>query len=186
MRIRKDQALVAGAIASAVLAFTFGVWLPESRALRELDARIAAAQAELGPDFLEPTSMDRQQREVDEMRDRLESADRYVPDSPDLASVLRSLTEAVESRGVRGQQFRTSPTRRHRRYCEVPIELEFSDTFLSAYAVLEEIERMPRLVRVDALSFRATSREPAADAPTPTSATFRLSSFYTEPQEPKR
>ena len=177
MSIDKSQWIVAGAVLSLLAVFVLGVWMPENRKLKHHEQRIARAQEELGPDYLEPAMMDQRLNEVETLRQELDATTRTVPDRPGLASVLRSLTQAVESQGVTGQVLQVRETRQHPGYAELPLSLEFEDSFAAAYAVLREVESLPRLVRLEALNLRVVER--GADSPPVTQASLRLSSFYT-------
>lgn len=183
MQNDKSQWIMIGSIAAITAAFTLGVWLPESRKHAGYQERITQAQEELGPSFFEPALMDERVSEVEALKDELNSSARYVPNRSELASVLRSLTEAVESQGVSDQSFQTRETKRHKHYSELPLSLEFEDTFKASYGVLRQIESLPRLVRVDAVNLRVLDRDgPEQSAPV-MQASLRLSSFYTGQEE---
>ncbi|MEM8737217.1 MAG: type 4a pilus biogenesis protein PilO [Planctomycetota bacterium] len=184
MSIKRDYVVVAAVIGLLIVSFVVGVWLPENKKLKQYQERIAAAELAMGPDFLAPTALDRQQTEIRQLKQELESTKQSIPDSADLAAVLRSVTGAVEAEGVLGQDFQTSAPRHYQKYSEFPIEIDFRETFNTARAVLERIESLPRLVRVDALSFRMSRPEDGqADAAPQMAVTYRLSSFYTASSE---
>ncbi|MBB6430031.1 type 4a pilus biogenesis protein PilO [Algisphaera agarilytica] len=183
MQIDKSQWMVMGAIGFMLAAFALGVWLPESKKVAGYQERIASAEEELGPSFFEPAMMDQRVNEVEALKQELSNATRYVPNRPELASVLRSLSQAVESQGVSEQSLQTRETRRHLHYSEIPLTLEFEDTFTASYGVLEQIESLPRLVRVDAMNMRVLDRDGSEQTSPVMQTTLRLSSFYTGAEE---
>lgn len=183
MQNDKSQWIVIGSIAAMTAAFTLGVWLPENRKIAGYQERITAAQEQLGPSFFEPGMMDERMQEVEKLKEELKSSARYVPEQPELASVLKSLTKAVESQGVSEQRFQTREAKTYKHYTELPLSLEFEDTFASSYGVLQEIEALPRLVRVDALNLRVLDRDGPDLAAPLMQASMRLSSFYTDGEE---
>jgi len=184
MRIEKDHWIVSGVIALLFVAFGLGVWMPNSQRLASYRDRIAEAQEKLGPNFNQPAAMADRQAEVAQLRQQVNSSDRYVPDGPELASVLRSLAEAVETQGISEQAFQSQQTREFKHYSEAPVEIEFESGFAAAYSVLEQIETMPRLVRVDALSLRVSNPNHGEAVQKPrVQVSYRLSSFFTGRQE---
>lgn len=183
MQNNQSQYVVIGVIAVITGAFALGVWLPESKKLKGYQQRIVGAQEELGPSFFEPAMMDERVSEVEALKEELHSSTRFVPDGPELASVLRSLTESVESQGVQGQTLQTREAKQHKHYAELPLSLEFEDEFTSAYGVLQQIESLPRLVRVEAMNLRVLDRGEAPQGAPLMQASLRLSSFYTGREE---
>ncbi|MEM1381887.1 MAG: type 4a pilus biogenesis protein PilO [Pseudomonadota bacterium] len=179
MQNDKSQWIVISVIATMTAAFTLGVWLPESRKQAGYQERITQAQEQLGPSFFDPAMVDQRVSEVEALKDELASSARSVPTRPELASVLRSLTQAVESQGVSDQRFQTRENKRYKHYAELPLSMEFEDTFAACYGVLRQVETLPRLVRVDALNLRVLDREHSASAAPVMQASLRLSSFYT-------
>ncbi|MEM9420229.1 MAG: type 4a pilus biogenesis protein PilO [Planctomycetota bacterium] len=183
MQIDKSQWVVIGSIFLMVAAFTLGVWLPESKKIAAYQERIAHAEEELGPSFFKPALMDERANEVQALKQELNSSTRHVPNRPELASVLKSLTEAVESQEVSGQSLQTRDTRSHRHYSEIPLSLEFEDTFAASYGILQRIESLPRLVRVDAMNMRVLNRDETEHSSPVMQTSLRLSSFYTGREE---
>ncbi|MEM9883751.1 MAG: type 4a pilus biogenesis protein PilO [Planctomycetota bacterium] len=179
--VKKIDWVVAGVLLLMIGGFVVGVWLPEGKRKASYAARIAEAETALGPRDVGPATMARRERQIEALQAKLDDSERTVPHRPDLAAVLRSLTEAVEAEGVVGQRFELGEPAAHRHYTEVPIELEFERGFPSAFAVLRRIETLPRLVRVDALNLRLLD-DGEAGGPR-TAATLRLSSFYTADEE---
>lgn len=186
MLMNKANGVVACCIAGLSVAFGLGVWLPESRNLASYQERIVAAQEALGPSAFQPAMVDKKLNEVEKLRNELESAERYVPHGPELASVMRSLTQAVEAEGVGGQHFKTMETASYKHYTVMPVELEFEDSFAAAYGVLERIETMPRLVRVESLNLRLLDEDNAKTTAPRMQASMRLSGFHTGQQEARQ
>jgi len=179
----KSQWIVFGLIAVLVAVFSLGVWLPESRKLAGYQERIVTAQEQLGPSFFEPAMMDKRMTEVQALKDEISSSARYVPERSELAPVLRALTEAVESRGVDNQRFQARESKHYKHYAELPLSLEFEDTFDVVYGVLQEIESLPRLVRLEAMSLRVLDRDRKQEISPVMQASLRLNSFYTAREE---
>ena len=187
MQIDRNQWIVFGIIAAMTLAFVLGVWMPESRSIRQSRERIRNAEVSLGPNFNQPTALAERQRSVDLLRDQLAASDRHVPQGPEIAKLLLSLAEATQASGVVDPQTQTSESRHHLLFSEMPVEIEAGGDFASIYRLLSSVESMPRLVRVDALNLRRARRvvgDAASDTPT-MRMSMRVNSFYTPAEEVK-
>ena len=182
MPIEKDQWIVFGLVAGLSLAFVFAVWMPENRKLQGYQERIQAAEEALGPNFNQPAALAARIDEVDALEERVESSERFVSADPELAALLRSLTEVAQGQHVSDRELNTKPSRHFKHYSEIPVELEMRSSFDAAYGLLEAVETMPRVVRVDALSLRLAHQDSARKKPQ-MQAKFHLSGFYTERQE---
>lgn len=182
MSIERNQWIVASVIAGLVLVFIFAVWVPESRKLARYQERIEAAELALGPNFNQPAVLATRMQEVEELQARMDSSDRYIAADPDLAELVRSLTEAAKANQVRDQEFSIKTNRDYKQYSEIPVELETRGSFDAVYGLIEAIEMMPRVVRIDGLSLRTVGRGSQRVQPE-MEATFRMSGFFTERQE---
>ena len=182
MQIEKDHLVVAAILCGLFAAFGLGVWWPEQSKMKAYSERITAAEEQLGPNFNQPVAIANRETEIEELREKVDSSSRYVPQQADLASVMRSLTEAVKLRGIDEQAFRTQEVREFKFYSEVPVELELEGGFDSVFSVLEVVETMPRLVRVDALSLRVQPSRNHFRTEPKIKASYRLSSFFTGDQ----
>ncbi len=176
MPIEKDQAITLGTIAALAVAFCLFVWMPARSENRGYAERIEAARATLDTGPGDGGALTERDRAVKDLQLRVNGQDRYVPETAELASVLRSLTEAVRGRGVNEHELETLETTDYARYSVIPARLAFHGGFGEAFGVLQDIETMPRLIRVDRLEFRAGSGHGSA---TPTlDSSMRLSTFH--------
>lgn len=182
MRIKKNHWITAGCLAGVLLAFGLGVWLPETRKQAEYRERIDAAQETLGPNFNQPAALASRVQEVEALEEHVGSSRRIIAAQPDVADLLRSLSEAGRDLDIRDQDLNTQPDRHHKHCSEIPVELGFSGSFNAIYSLLEKVETMPRLVRADALSLRLPGRDDPTASPQ-IRATLRLTGFYTDRPE---
>ena len=186
MRVEKSYIVVLAAAATMLGGFGLGVWLPENRRAEAMRNRIATAEEKLGPNFNQPTALIERQERLASMREQLASHDRQIPVGDDLASLLRSLAQAIADQGLDKQEVKTGDARHHRHFSEVPVELDLEGDFESIYALLDDIESMPRLTRIDALNLRVQpdTQERALASPS-IRASLRLVSFFTPEPEPQ-
>lgn len=183
MRIEKDQLLTLSAIAAMFGLFTFFVWMPSRASTEGYKDRIAEVQAVLGPNMKDPHLLADRSREVQELRDKVNSDERQVPDQPRLAEFLRSLTEVAQERLVSRPELETLETKRFERYNVIPAQLQCRGSFVATYQVLRDIEKLPRLVRVDELHLRI---DRSRDSNNVVSSTFQLSTFYASEDEAEK
>lgn len=177
MSIEKDQTLTLAMIVVLAVLFSIIVWLPEHRRIKEYNQRIEAARQTLGPDFDETNLVTTRDGEVQRLRDRVSGSDRYIPARPDIASLIRDVTTCAKSEGIEKQQLETLQNKAYKQYNVIPVHLECTGDFPSLHALLSNIENMRRLVRVESLNLRL---RPSADGGDQVTATFRLSTFFTD------
>ncbi|MFW6059170.1 MAG: type 4a pilus biogenesis protein PilO [Phycisphaeraceae bacterium] len=166
----KRLALVA--VLAVVLAV--GVWLPAHHRRVALQERIAEARRELGRDLVDTRNLPELHRRVRKLHATLEGAQRYVPQEDEQDQLLRDLTEAMRAHAVVDPELVVHETRELAGYSVVPMRIEFRSSFPAAFGVLQRIESMSRLVRVDEFQLEPVRKE---RADSPLRVTLKLSTF---------
>lgn len=194
MHIDKSHLITLGVVAVLIAGFCLGVWLPESRRVSTYRDRIAAAEEKLGPNFNQPTALTQRQSHLQSLREQLREEERIIPESAEIAALLRELSQAIADQDLDRQEVQTRTALHHLHYSEIPVELDLEGGFPSVYGLIDHVESMSRLTRVDALNLRVQTETPAATAtavggsepiPSPAvRASMRLASFFTPPSEP--
>jgi len=157
--------------------FGVGLWLPAHNERAALRERITEARHELGMDLSDTDKLPVLHQRVSRLRQTLEGSQRYVPREDELDHLLRDLTSAMQAHHAVEPEVVTRRTRRFSRYSVVPLTLRFRGSFTEAFGVLDRIESMSRLVRIDELSMEPTD-EQSADAPL--TVTIELSTFFAQ------
>lgn len=178
MWISKQQAILGSVLGIITLVFTLGVWWPQMRELSEQRTRIDVAQEKLGPTFNQAASVSSREHDVVALREALDASSRYVPREQELAELLRSLTQAVQDQGLTEQQVEAREVRQYKNYGVIPADLQISGSFDAVYSVIEAIENLPRLVRLDAMNLRVAEPRRGEAATGQVHASLRLSTFF--------
>lgn len=172
--IERDQWKFLTVLGVLLLAFGIGIYLPAYYQRSKIHERIDAAKAELGIDPAALAGLNRYHTRVIALREEVSGAQRYVPQVEEIASVLRGLTQSLDAHDTAQPEVLTGAARRFADYSVVPVSLRFEAPFPAAFGVLDRIESMPRLIRIDELHFQADARR--LDAPM--SVQLELSTFF--------
>lgn len=159
MHLDKDLLKSSALIVVMIAGYIFGVWVPRDVKDGRLQDRVAKAKAELAqvnarvedPALLRD-QVARLQRESDE-----EGA--FVPETHEMASLLRSLSQRLATRGVQDQSLQTKPIVRGAKYEVIPVSLTFRARSRDVFDVLREVESMNRLIRVTLLEVERDESE---------------------------
>lgn len=179
MRIEKDQMLTVGIVLALGVLFAFAVWMPASQQDRKLEQRIDAAKDELGMTAVAKDEFVRLNDRVSQLRRVVRGAQRYVPANDEIAEVVRGINMALRTHDVTEQEMIARQAKRYADFAEIPLSVEFESSFPVVFGALEQIESMPRLIRVDRLSLMSFPDEPAR----PLEVQMQMSTFYTRAGE---
>lgn len=179
MRLESDQIKTAVVIGVLVLGFGLGLWLPQNRAKARLQDRIDKARKELTLEPVGVRELGDLATEVHHLETAVNGSQQVVPESGELADLLRSLSHRLEAEKTVQQEVQTQPIIHAAEYSVIPIKLNFGGTFAGTYDFVRHIEAMRRLVRIDVLELRGDPASPTD----PLSVHVELSAFFTTPQE---
>jgi len=155
MSIDRKQIKLMGIMLSVMLVLGVGPLAYNYFAEKSLDARIVLAKESLGIERGSAEDLSSLHYRVQELEDALNNRQHYVPDTPEIAKVLRSLTDALVRYQVQDQAIETRPNKSYLNYSAIPLSIRFEADFLSTYAAIREIESMSRLIRIDRLNIRS-------------------------------
>lgn len=180
--IERDQWKFVAVLSVLLMGFGIGIYLPAHYQRAKIQKRIDIAKAELGLDPAAAANMSRYHTRVVALREEVSGAQRYVPRVEEIASVLRGLTRSLDAYEASQPEVLTREAREYADYSVVPVSLRFDGSFPAAFGVLDRIESMPRLIRIDELHFQADPKH--LDAPM--SVRLELSTFYSTGDEGSR
>jgi Tfp pilus assembly protein PilO len=169
--IRRRLALL-GAV---TLLLGAAIWLPEHLARGELRHSIEKDRYALGINPGVATGLGQWYEQVVALRSEISGAQQYVPEEDELADVLRGVTEALRRDGVSDPELVTRPVEHYVNYSVIPAGVQVTATFPSMFEVLSELERMPRLIRIDRLEM-----ELSRDDPRQLEVALDLSTFFSK------
>lgn len=179
MWIEKDQWLTVGVVLALGALFAFAVWMPARERSAELDRRISQARDELGMTAVARDELTRLNNRVVELRQVVQGAQRYVPATDEIAQVVRGINEALRKQGVTEQEMIARPSQRFADYSEIPLTVEYQASFPDVFGALQQIESMPRLIRLDRLQLRSFPEAPAQ----PLEVHMQMTTFYSRQAE---
>lgn len=165
------------AVAAGVMVVLMAVlWLPGALERRELSQRIEQAEQSLQGELADVQLLGPLSEQVAELHTTIAEAPHHVPPRDELDELLRGLTEALEAFDLQQQEIVTDRTQRHDDHSVSRVRVRFEGGFPATYGVLQQIESMPRLVRIDRVSFEPAS----SDIGGPLRVDIELSSFFTD------
>jgi hypothetical protein len=145
------------------------VW-PTHGQTRELRHQEAALQRRLDNLHLMTAQVEQFGRELSDARRAIETELKHVPESPDVAELMRRLSLPVDGASVHDQTFTAGlsgeavgpdlPTH------VLPLTVDMQATFDAVFDVLRRAERMDRLVRVSAVRLSVNREKPPATSGT--------------------
>jgi hypothetical protein len=176
---------ILGGIGAVLLGAAVLVW-PNMRATHEAEARIAELRKKIVFREAHAERVDRVAEELEVVRAQVDDDLRFIPESPDIAQLMRVLSLPVDGRTVLDQTFTAGSG------TEAAVGSDFSElatlltvemqaTFDSTFALLRAAELMDRLVRVSSVHL-VTDRTAGDDDQMPMlSASIGLEVIYDPP-----
>lgn len=162
MRLGFDKPSVVwvGVVAAAAAAFVFFVSRPRMQQLHELKKQIEIEHEEWAADSGAVQSVAEAQRRLQTLQQRTAAFDQHVPDQELLGSFLQELARAAESRELRPDAIEPGKPIRSAEVVALPIAFKVKGSFPAVFALVQDIERMSRLVRFDRLTAKAEPTRP--------------------------
>ncbi len=161
-------------LAVLFVAFGMGLWWPAHNERQELQQRIDAARLKLDRNYAGASELPMLHRRVMQLGKTLEGAQRYVPQKDELDHLLRDLTTAMQTHHVKNAELVTSETKAFAGYSLVPMALQFEASFPQVFGVLDRVESMSRLVRIDELEVEPKDKAEGS----PLTVKIKLSTFF--------
>ncbi len=178
MFINRDQGLTLAIVAGLISVAVFGMWLPKRMKEAGLHDRAKAAKSELVDVKKVVAQREPLVEEVLRLETEVSSVRRYVPESRELASLLRELSLRLEKHQVLDQSIQTAPVQSGVEYEVIPVVVRFRGKPMAVYSAIREIESMRRLNRVTRLRItEGTDRDDRGKHESMLSVQMDLSTF---------
>jgi Tfp pilus assembly protein PilO len=160
MKLDKESLLWTGLILAGTCGFLALVTRPQAAKLQRASTRLTREKAdrEASPAMLE--AIDRLEGEVKTLSTETASFDAQLPTRDDLGAFLESLARRAEARGLRPQAVEPGKPVRSGGLAALPIGFTVQGSFASVHALIQDIEQMPRLTRVDRFEARMDEEQP--------------------------
>lgn len=160
MRVNQAKLKFAGILAFAAACFFALLWWPMVSSIKQVQAEIVQAEADLGLTRGRTDGLTQLAQRVDDLRAQAALNNKEIPDSAEMAAVLRQLSLQIERADLAGQGISTFDSEKRDEVIEVPVELTFSGRSPLVFSFVEQIEDMPRLVQVDSLQIATDPQDP--------------------------
>lgn len=157
MLIEKDQVRAMIILGVMTGIFGLGFWLPNRLHENRLNAELEDVKESLVVDKHDPEKLAVMVRQVGDLKALTQQSQKYVPQSDELADLLRQLSIELERQSVSGQEIQTGTIIHGQEYSVVPITLRFKGSFPAVFGFLQRIESMQRMIRVTKLDFDGDS-----------------------------
>ncbi len=162
-------------VLAMLVLFAGGVLVPYGFRDAALQRRIDTARSQLGIDGVDDAGLVRLYDEVQDLRTQIDGRGRYIPDEDRISLVLNDFSGLINAPGVTGQEIVTVAPGRYADYNILPVKIQFSAPFATAYDLVARIEQLSRVVRIDRLSIEAETDYPRQ----PLTVNLELSAFFT-------
>lgn len=151
MRVEKDQINTMIAIAVLCLAYVLAIWMPQRGRIAEARERLDAAEAALTSGQAGQVSLKQMSADLRELRQSVQNSTKRIPDQSDLPALLRELSGELEDLHVTDRTIQTQAVEKGDDFVVIPIRLTFRGSFAAAYAFMQRVESMDRLVHIGKL-----------------------------------
>lgn len=150
----------AAAILAGSAAFFLIVARPQTARARELRQTVRKERAEMAARFQLLEVLARIEKDVAALTAQTADFDQRIPGTPMLGGVLEELARMAQKEGLRLDTMEPGEPVRTGEVSALPISIEARGPFSGAHALLREIERMPRLTRIDRFASVADEEHP--------------------------
>ncbi|MEO0586500.1 MAG: type 4a pilus biogenesis protein PilO, partial [Planctomycetota bacterium] len=117
--------------------------------------------------------------EVEQMRHELDAAQQRIPAQDEIAQVVRGISEALALHAADQPVLTTGQTEHYATHSLIPVQVTFNADFLNTYRVLDALQRMPRLIRVDRLTISRDAERGDGNA----TVELDVAAFFSRPAE---
>jgi Tfp pilus assembly protein PilO len=174
MKIDRGTARLWAVLLGLLALFAVAVLVPYGIKEARLRERIEAARSDLGIGEVDNDGLVRLYDEVEDLREQVGGRGQYVPNEDEISLVLQDLSRLINAPGVTEQEIITNKAKEFLDYNILPVKMQFSAPFATAYDLVKRIESLSRVVRVDGLAVEAQEDYPFR----PLVVNLELSAFF--------
>ena len=151
-RMKRDNWVTLGVLAALLVGAMFILYLPQSNKLDEIRSQSASLKTQLEADAKKAAVVPAMVRWIDTMQKRYLGFDRRMPKRKELAAFLREISSILASERLSNQLTEPGNPTREELFHTLPIIMKFQGSYLSLASLLERIDEMERLTRVQKLT----------------------------------
>lgn len=140
------------AIIAGTAGFLWFVTRSQASHMTALQAAIEQEREELADGQKSPQSIARLGEEVDALGAKTENFKARIPADSELGEFLQKLSQAAETHGLRPDSIKPGDPEVYAEITALPIAMRVRGPFTAVFALIKELEAMPRLSQIDRLT----------------------------------
>jgi len=122
--------------------------------LAGVKANIATERQELAVRQQSPQAIAALTREVNQLETKVPDFDAHIPREANLADVLQKLAQFAQAHDLRSDSIQPGDPEYYAEVTALPISMKVKGNFPAIFALIKDIETMPRLTRLERFSVR--------------------------------
>ena len=159
MRLSRDSLIVLGILAAIVLTYVLVVYRSQTSALDEVRTQAAERKRELEANDRKATRVPPMIREIEKMKQRFNKDwDRRLPQRQELSEVLREIAANLAQESLANQIIQPGNPTRGQLFNILPITMKFEGDFLALARLLDRVDKMTRLTRIEQLIIQPSKK----------------------------
>ena len=178
MRIEKDQIITLGVITLVLVAGLVVGWIPANNAIKQHKQELSTLKSKLAKHQMQTADLAKVSMKVKQLKSELDSAPKQLSKEVELASLLRQLSSNLQTQQVADQTIITRSMERGEDFNLMPLRLTFKTDYVSVFAFLQTVEKMPRLMHLSRLEIENTKDRTAEGLPM-CKVSIDLNAFFT-------
>jgi Tfp pilus assembly protein PilO len=151
----RGQLITIGVLVVMVACFVFVVYLPGARARKQMERQLQDRQAELAVKMSQTQELPHLVSRAAEMAQEYERELARIPSQPQMPEFLKTVADILEAEKITQREVVPHEQKVQSGYTELPVEITFEAPFRSAYRVLNRLESLDRVSRIDSVKFAA-------------------------------
>ena len=156
MRFDRQILMWTGGVVLLSAAFIVTVAMPQLKRMRELKVALSEERADSATNRMELQMMPRLQQEVATLTAQIADFDERIPEQEVLGSFLESLARSAEEHKLRPDAIEPGPPIRSAAVVALPIMFKVHGPFRDVWALVKDIEQMPRLTQIERFKTEST------------------------------
>lgn len=160
MQIDKDQKATAAIIVTLLAGFGFGVYLPNQLEIGQLEEGIAQSEGQIAIHDKNARGLNDLRVAVADMRVRLKTASKHIPESNELASFLRTVDSELDNQKMIDAEKLTERIVPGQDYNVIPLSLRFKGDYNGLFRFVSKLENEERLIRINRLEVKGQPHKP--------------------------
>lgn len=150
MQLSRDNIIVAGLLASMIVAAGVFVYLPQAKRLGELQMKIATERADLDAKIKQAVVVPDFVRHIQTMRERYSDFHNRLPRSKELGGFLAEISRLLTSENLNTHYKVGTPSKKEL-FITLPINMSLTGSYKALGRLLININKMKRFTRVQRL-----------------------------------